>query len=279
MANGYNPYSTATTQQALLESLLGAQQSSRMSDVAIGTHKSKLLDRFQRESIAAQKEQERILNRSRGSNILDKVISGVAGYFGGPLAGGIASGLTGMLTASDQSKFEREKIEKARDAGLGSGWEGTFLGKQARDISTETDTILDKMKADTKLSGLDLLTTGVTEGIKGFSMGKLTEGIKESIDTAKLAKGLTKEQIEALGVKDVTADTLIKDKLFKDKFTEDELTNLIKSGTKFTEADAPILKALFEGFGQDPSTLLGGDKDSDKKGNILKNLLMFLGGI
>ena len=116
-------------------------------------------------------------------------------------------------------------------------------------------------------------------------MGKLTEGIKESIDTAKLAKGLTKEQIEALGAEGVTADNL-KGKLilsedlesFDTPFSDlskDQLTNLIESGIEFSEADAPILKALFEGLKQDPSTLLGGDKDDDKKGNILRNLLMF----
>ena len=297
MANGYNPYNIVGTQQGLLENLLQSEQQKKQSEMAGGVHRGEMGEKFQKEQIAAQKEQERLLQEQRKPGFLEKLapmlglIPGV-----GSIAGATLGGLTGMYRAKQQSKHAQQQIGKARGAGLASKWGGTFLGGQAREHGAKQDTMFDKMLEQTKISGGDLLKTGLTEGIKGYAMGKMGEGIGKTVEGAKAgdvvtgeaAKGLKEMTKEATGAGiDMSKEGL--DELAKNIGTEDfappeSITNL---ATKLDiapddlilqlqdmQGKQTLMQSLFGpagAFGQDPSTLLDPEGEG---GSVMKNLMM-----
>ena len=134
MANGYNPYVNVGTQQALLENLLQAEQQKTQSDITGGVHRGEMGEQFQKEQIAAQKEQEKLLQKQRKPGFLEQItpllglIPGV-----GTIAGATLSGLTGLYRAKQHEKFAKQQIGKARGAGLDNKWGGTFLGSEFRE--------------------------------------------------------------------------------------------------------------------------------------------------
>ena len=268
MANGYNPYGIASTQQGLLESLLGTEQAEKTGATALGKQKGEMGEEFQEEMIASQKEQERLLNKQRKGGFLEKLLP-LAGMFMGPLGSAITSGLSGMYGAKKGSDFAKGQIELARGAGLSDKWGKTFLGKDARTVTGETESMLDKMKMQADLSGGDLLKTGLASGISGYAMGKTGEGIMEGIGGAKLSKtpGIQEMDIAELDKLGAGKKFLGVGKGFGD-YTSEELGKLISQ-------DAPYLKAIFgqSGLGKDPTTLL---EEGGEGSSVLQNLLMML---
>ena len=251
MANGYNPYTTSNVNLSLLDEIMGQQQTGKKLGTEIGIHKSKMRDELEAEVEAAQREQERILAKKRKKNLLESIIPGIASLFGGPLAGGIASGLTGMLAMGDEQKHAKKQIDLARDAGIDKTWEDTFLKSEARDISTQTDTVLDEMEDATKLSGLDYLTKGLTEGVIGYGAGKVGQNVKDAFSL----KGLEGEKLIGLA-----------------ESGDIDITDVVK-GKIAPDWNEGFFKKLKKGLSVDPSTLFsgkGGDKD------LLQNLLMLL---
>ena len=251
MANGYNPYTTSNVNLSLLDEIMRQQQTGKKLGTEIGIHKSKMRDELEAEVEAAQREQERILAKKRKKNFLESIIPGVASLFGGPLAGGIASGLTGMLAMGDEQKHAKKQIDLARDAGIDKTWEDTFLKSEARDISTQTDTVLDEMEDATKLSGLDYLTKGLIEGVIGYGAGKVGQNVKDAFGIGEFGKF---EEFASADPEDFS--TVEKFGWIPGEKTE---------GTFFEK--------LKKGLSVDPSTLFsgkGGDKD------LLQNLLMLL---
>jgi len=279
MANGYNPYNIVGTQQGLLESLLQSEQSQKTGALALGEHKGEMSEEFQKEQIAAQKEQERLLQQSRKKGFLEKLLP-LAGMFMGPAGSGVMSGLTGMYGAKKGSDFAKQQIEKARGAGISDKWGGTFLGQQQREITSETDTMFDKMKREADISDWDLGLTGLTSGISGYATGKMGEGIGEGI------KGVSadREFLEGLDI-DKIGGLEDLDKLTDDQFAKlakitgegdtEKLFELISGPGGRKDLNPSYLKAIFGagGLGQDPSKLL---EEGGEGSNILKNLLMML---
>ena len=298
MANGYNPYNVVGTQQGLLENLLQSEQKKKQGEMAGGVHRGEMGEQFQTEQIAAQKEQERLLQKQRKPGFLEQItpllglIPGV-----GTIASATLSGLNAMYKAKQQSKFAQKQIGKARGAGLDNKWGGTFLGGEAREAKAEQDTMLDQMLEQTKVSGGDLLKTGLTEGIKGWAMGKVGEGIGETakgvktgeVVTGEAAKGLkemTKEVADAgVDMSKESLDELSKNLAENPNFEVPEnITNLadkmqmtkeeLVEQLQGMQGKQTLMQSLFGAqgaFGKDPSTLL----DSEGKGgNVMKNLMM-----
>ena len=248
MANVYMPYNVAGQQQALLEGLLGSKQAQKQSQFDIGQQKGEMSEEFQKEAIAAQKKQEEILERQRGGKLWEKLLP-IASMFGGPIASGVLGGLQGMYGMGKESKFAKARIEEARWAGIDDKWGGTFLGGQARDITGKTETMLDRMEREADVSGMDLLTKGVTSGVKGYAMGKMGEGIKEAFGPLKEMGGGDLLKLVDSGQIDIID---------------------IMGGGK---APGGFFEKLMKGLSQDPSTLLKGE---GLGGNMLKNLLLML---
>ena len=273
MANGFNPYGIATTQQNLVDNLLTAQQSKQLGESETKKQTGEMTEDFERELIAEQKRQQEILNKKRKKGWLEKLMPAIS-FFAGPLAGGILSGLTGMVGLGKEKKHLLSQASALGGGNLGGKWGKTFLGSSARTAQAETDSLVDQIQGAAKdISDMDFLTTGIAEGIKGYSAGKTGANVMDAIGTGELAKGLTEDQITKLGESKITdVAELAKSDLFKG-VTEDQLTELMKSN--LVGADAPILKAIFgeQGLGKAPSTLL---KDGGEGQNILKNLLMLL---
>ena len=289
MANGYNPYNVVGTQQGLLEDLLQSEQHKKQAEMTGNVHKGEMGKQFQTEQIAAQKEQEKLLQKQRKPGFLEQItpllglIPGV-----GTIASATLGGLTGMYKAKQQSKFAKKQIGKAKGAGLDNKLGGTFLGGQFREDKAAKDTMLDQMLEETKVSGGDLLKTGLTEGIKGFTMGKMGEGLGEGIEEVKA----NKELLEGLeGIEGVDIDKIggLED---LDNLTDDQFAKLAKlTGEGDTEklfelisgegglqslkqsGGGSYLDAIFgkEGFGKDPTTLLDPEGEG---GNVMKNLMM-----
>jgi len=314
MANGYMPYNVAGQQQGLLESLMGAKQAQTQSQFGIGQQKGEMMEEFQKEAIAAQKKQEQLLQQKRKGKGLGGFLEKLVPMLGmipgvGSIASATLGGLQGMYTMGKESKFAKEQIEKARGAGLSDEWGGTFLGGQAREMTGKTETMLDKMTREADVSGMDLLTKGLTSGITGFAMGKLGEGIGESfkglksgdVVTGEAAKGLKAVKKSGLdfdklgggeavnidaasgGIKNIDVSKLSTDEI-------DKISGLAKK-LNITDYDPNVvlqktinqmynlgskqtlLGSLFGagGLGQDPSTLL---EEGKPGANVLQNLLL-----
>ena len=95
MANGYNPYNVVGTQQGLLEDLLQSEQHKKQAEMTGNVHKGEMGKQFQTEQIAAQKEQEKLLQKQRKPGFLEQ-ITPLLGLI--PGVGTIASATLGGLT-------------------------------------------------------------------------------------------------------------------------------------------------------------------------------------
>ena len=265
MANGYNPYGVASTQQNLLETLLGSEQAQKTGALALGEHKGEMSEEFQKEMIAAQKEQERLLQQQRKKKGLGGLLETVAPMLGlipgvGTVGGAVLGGLSGMYGASKQSKHAQEQIAKARAAMLDKGkWGGTFLGKDARTVTAESESMLDEMLSKTKLSTGDLLKTGLAEGMKGYAMGEIGEGIGEAFSSSPIEAKML----------DAPKDFKIGEHTFKGMETIDwDALNMLES------EQGGFLKKLFSGLGETDLTKLF--ESGTGTGNAFQNLLMLL---
>jgi len=308
MANGYNPYGIASTQQGLLESLLGSEQAQKTGALAFGQQKGEMSEEFQKEQIASQRKQKELLNQKRETKGFGGFLETIAPMLGlipgvGTIAGATLAGLSGMYKAKQQSKFAQQQIEAAKGAGLDAGkWGGTFLGKESGRIAAGNESMLDDMLEATKVSGGDLFKTGLTEGIKGYAMGKMGEGIGKTFEGAKAGDVVVGKEAKLLkGAQKAGIDT--------QKLTESYGKSVgggggetfydldpTKSGDSFSglsdelgissdelfkqlqglEGKQTFTQSLFgeEGaFAQDPATLLGKGKQGS---NILMNLLLLL---
>ena len=202
MANGYNPYNIAGTQTGILENLIQSQQTIRDQDVALGIQKKEMTDEFEDKLAEAQKKQEAALAKKRKKNPLAKAL-GVASMFLPGFGPAIAGGLLGMADVKDQEKFAKGQIGKARELGLDTDlFEGTFLGRGAKQAQRESDRLLDSLYEQADVSGMDLLTTGIMSGIEGKAMGDLvgniTSAFQPQMGFEKIGEELTSKGFEPL---------------------------------------------------------------------------------
>jgi len=254
MSNGFNPYGIAGVQQNLLENLLGSEQATRLGKFATGEQMGEMSEEFQRDVISNQKKIDALLNREKGKNVggLFKFLS----TLGGPITSGLVSGGVDMLDMYEQQKHARKQIELAKKLGLDTKWLSTFLGGQARDIASKTETMLDKMKRETNLSGMDFLTKGITSGITGYATGKIGEGIKKAFATPDAFGPLPEGEVRvADGLKGL---------------------DLLKPPTA-DMVDSGFFEKLIKGLkSEDPSRLL---EEGGEGQNILQNLLLLISQI
>ena len=253
MANGFNPYGMVGTQQNLMDTLLQQDQSRQLQDVGLREQKGEMLEDFEKDVIDAQKKQEEILSRKRKKGWLEKLMP-VVSLFAGPLAGGILSGLTGIVGLGKEKKHLKSQIGNLKGMpGFESKYGGTFLGSGARETQSEMDSLVTGMEQSYKDIGFDdFLMTGLTEGIKGYGTGKLGTSVKEGL--GKAFGTPVAPMKEAVGNKLATVDWEALDKLQGDQ------------GGFFEK----LFTGLGEGLGTDPGTLLKDNKGQD----ILKNILM-----
>ena len=199
MANGYNPYNIAGTQTGILENLIQSQQTIRDQDVALGIQKKEMTDEFEDKLAEAQKKQEAALAKKRKKNPLAKAL-GVASMFLPGFGPAIAGGLLGMADVKDQEKFAKGQIAKARELGLDTDlFEGTFLGRGAKQAQRESDRLLDSLYEQADVSGMDLLTTGIMSGIEGKAMGDLVGNITSSFGPPKIGFEKVGEELTSKG--------------------------------------------------------------------------------
>ena len=90
----YNPYQVATTEQSILENLIGAKQSQRLGAEAIGQQKSEMKTEFEKEQKALIDEQERIAKQTRKKKWYEKIAPLISLI--NPIAGAVVGGLAGM---------------------------------------------------------------------------------------------------------------------------------------------------------------------------------------
>jgi hypothetical protein len=256
MANGFNPYGMVGTQQNLIDTLLQQDQSQQLQDVGLREQKGEMVEDFEKDVIDAQKKQEEVLSRKRKKGWLEKLMP-VVSLFAGPLAGGILSGLTGIVGLGKEKKHLKSQIGNLKGMpGFESKYGGTFLGSGARETQSEMDSLVTGMEQSYKDIGFDdFLMTGLTEGIKGYGTGKLGTSVKQG-----LGKSFAAQPSEGDLVKDILGDG----KLGAD------ITDIVK----LQDTDPGFFKKLFtglgEGLGTDPGILLKDNKGQD----ILKNILM-----
>ena len=291
MANGYNPYGIANIQQDLLENLLTSEQAIQTGQTAISKQTGELTESFEKDLIAEEKRQKDLLDKKRKKSPLEKLmplVSLATGAFGlSPIVGGVLSGLTGAYKLDKDRKDYLDKASVlASGTDLGNKWGKTFLGSTARQSQKGTDDIIDQLKKSaSSISNMDFLTTGLLEGIQGFTTGQMGANIGDAFTAGKLSKDLTEDQIAALGEEGVTLDDLqskaVDWKRLFEGYDRDQLQNLLdlqSKGFDFGElgaAKTPILKSIFgkRALGKSPSTLL---EEGGEGQNILKNLLMLL---
>ena len=292
----YNPYNVVGTQQGLLDSLLQSEQARTAGQTAVGEQVGQMGEEFQKEQIAAQKEQEKLINKKRKRGFLEK-IAPIAAMFipGGPLVSGLISGATGMYSQKAQQKHMERQIGKARQAEMDSKWGKTFLGKQAREIGAQQETMLDDLLEQSKVSDLGLLTTGLTEGVKGYAMGKAGESVKQSIENVKLQKALEASDVDIgaadfniEGLKTSNPDLYKQIDKFKTQYGADwktKLEGIQESGTVGTEGytagragvSDSYLKEIF-GDLVSPDTLIGDDSQGEKAMQYIGLLTDLLSG-
>lgn len=256
MANGYNPYQIAGIQQSIIDSLSAADQSRRRGQEAIGQQKSEMISDFEKESIAKQKEAERIQAKQRkkkGKGLLTalKLIPGL---------GEIVGALEGVVNLRQDKKFERNKLRQLRDLGVGNVEEygGTFLGSQARQAESGFTSQLDEMQRNIDDIGTsDYLLAGLGGGLKGASLGRLGGNIGISDSFFKdLFSGQSPLSLR---------NTLDSGKLMELVKSGDINVSDIVAGDKSTKEG--LLKSLFQNIGKD----FGG---FDQEGlGFLENLL------
>ena len=199
MANGYNPYNIAGTQTGILENLIQSQQAIRDQDVALGIQKKEMTDEFEDKLAEAQKKQEAALAKKRKKNPLAKAL-GVASMFLPGFGPAIAGGLLGIADVKDQEKFAKGQIAKARQLGLDTDlFEGTFLGRGAKQAQRESDRLLDSLYEKADDSRMDLLTTGIMSGIEGKAMGDLVGNITSSFSPSKIGFEKIGEELTSKG--------------------------------------------------------------------------------
>ena len=181
------PYQVAQTQSALLDSLLGEQQGTSMARLETKTQKSRMVEEFDKELIEAQKKTEKELNKRRKKKWWEKAVP-VLSLFAGPIGAAVMSGMTSMYGASKGESHARKQIQKARIASkMDPRWKKNFLSKPMREQEEYKRKSFDKMAKDIDISGMDILTTGLTSGLQAYGMGKITQGMGEAWKGAGVA--------------------------------------------------------------------------------------------
>ena len=174
------PYQVAQTQSALLDSLLGGEQKTSKARLETQTQKGRLSEEFDKELIEAEKAAEKELKKKRKKKWWEK-LAPVLSLFTGPIGAGVISGLTGMYGASKGESHARKQIRAAKVASkMDPRWKKNFLSKPMREQEETKRKAFDEMLDSINLSGMDILTTGLTQGLMGYGMGKITQGIGEA---------------------------------------------------------------------------------------------------
>ena len=280
MANGFDPYALAQGLIDTTEAGYGAQQAQKMGDISTVEQVGQMGEEFQKDILSSEREQERILNKQRKPGLLEQ-LAPIAAMFipGGPLISGLISGAMGMYSAKKGEKHAKGKIAKARGlTGLDPKWARTLFGKEAIVEESKKDTMLDKLREQTKVSDLSLLTTGLEDAVKGYAMGEAGEGVTASIKNVKLQKALEGADID---LENIDVDKLNKfkaehfDKSWMPGAGDVKIEDLAKSG-KLME-DPRYLKQIFADL-KDPDNLLKGDGSGEKAMKYLALLADMAGG-
>ena len=202
------PYRVAQTQSALLDSLLGGDQKTSKARLETKAQKGRLSEEFDRELIEAEKAAEKELKKKRKKKWWEK-IAPVLSLFTGPIGAGVISGLTGMYGASKGESHARKQIRAAKVASkMDPRWKKNFLSKPMREQEETKRKAFDEMLDSINLSGMDILTTGITSGLQGYGMGKIAQGIG---DAWKGASAVTPSTSVGTGVMSGGTDAVLGD--------------------------------------------------------------------
>jgi len=259
----YNPYQVATTEQSILENLIGAKQSQRLGAEAIGQQKSEMKTEFEKEQKALIDEQERIAKQTRKKKWYEKLAPVISLL--NPVAGAVVGGLAGMKGVKDTKKFEEDKLAqmKALDIGRVEEYGGTFLGDLARTQEDKAaDVYEDYQESIDDIGAGDILTAGALGATKGYGAGKLGQSLGVS-DT--FFKDVFTGQNPFAGMGGLSPDALLEG-VTKGDF---DITDIVKGGGGINKG---FLKNLIKNLGSgglgsfDPTTLF-------KEDGFLENVL------
>ena len=171
------PYQVAHTQSSLMDSLLGGDQGTSMARLETKTQKGRLSEQFEQEFTDKQKEMEKELNKKRKKKWFEK-FAPILSLFAGPIGAGVVGGLTSMYGLSKDESHARKQIQRAKVVSkMDPRWKKNFLSKPMREQEESKRTTFDKMMDSINVSGMDILTTGLTSGLQSYGMGKIAQGI------------------------------------------------------------------------------------------------------
>ena len=177
MANGYNPYAAAQGQTDLLENLLLASNIEKKSDESLAKQKKEMTDEFEQDLTDAQLKQERALQKDKKKNPFRTFLK-VGSMFLPGIGPILSNALLSMEKLKSESDFAKGQIYKARKYGLdASKYEGTFLGSGAIKQKKQSDSLLDSLREDAKVSGIDMLGAAAKGAFEGYQMGKIGQSL------------------------------------------------------------------------------------------------------
>ena len=177
MANGYNPYAAAQGQTDLLENLLLASNIEKKSDESLAKQKKEMTDEFEQDLTDAQLKQERALQKDKKKNAFRTFLK-VGSMFLPGIGPILSNALLSMEKLKSESDFAKGQIDKARKYGLdASKYEGTFLGSGAIKQKKQSDSLLDSLREDAKVSGIDMLGAAAKGAFEGYQMGKIGQSL------------------------------------------------------------------------------------------------------
>ena len=177
MANGYNPYTAAQGQTDLLENLLLASNIEKKAGESLAEQKKEMADEFEQDLTDAQIKQERELQKKKKKNPF-KTLLKVGSMFLPGIGPVLANALLSMEKLKSESDFAKGQVDKARKYGLdASKYEGTFLGSGAMKQKKQSDSLLDSLREDAKVSGMDMLGAAAKGAFEGYQMGKIGQSL------------------------------------------------------------------------------------------------------
>ena len=208
MANGYNPYAAAQGQTDLLENLLLASNIEKKSDESLAKQKKEMTDEFEQDLTDAQLKQERALQKEKKKNPFRTLLK-VGSMFLPGIGPVISNALLSMEKLKSESDFAKGQIDKARKYGLDtSKYEGTFLGSGAIKQKKQSDSLLDSLREDAKVSGIDMLGAAAKGAFEGYQMGKIGQSLTAPagtpINITDGSKIMDSSFLEGFNVSDIT---------------------------------------------------------------------------
>ena len=175
------PYNVVAPQQSLLENILSAEQDVVEGKKSTGKQMGIMKGEFEDEYTEAQKLAEKELRKKRKKKWWEKLVPIAAAIFGGPIAGGVASGLTGMYGLDKQEKHAKRQIGRARVMSkMDERWGKNFLSTPYKEQKETKRKSFDEMLRAADVSSGDLLMHGLTQGIQGYAMGKIGQSVGDA---------------------------------------------------------------------------------------------------